>query len=112
MRTAKTPGSHEATTPSGLGAAGVSSSPMSMGSPTLSTRSSTPSNSRLCDRSQYTTPSSSQGGTQITSTPIQKERYSQEDEMVMPSSQLDPSKRQIQLRYQPRSAVINKQPFM
>ena len=39
MRTAKTPGSHEATTPSGLGAAGVSSSPMSMGSPTLSTRS-------------------------------------------------------------------------
>ena len=39
MRTAKTPGSHEATTPSGLGAAGVSSSPMSMGSPTMSTRS-------------------------------------------------------------------------
>ena len=39
MRTANTPGSHEATTPSGLGAAGVSSSPMSMGSPALSTRS-------------------------------------------------------------------------
>ncbi|XP_073233585.1 probable E3 SUMO-protein ligase RNF212 [Porites lutea] len=112
MRTAKTPGSHEAITPSGLGAAGVSSSSMSMGSPTLSTRSSTPSNSRLCERSQYTTPSSSQGGTQISSTPIQKERYSQEDEMVTPSSQLDPSRRQIQLRYQPRSAVINKQPFV
>lgn len=41
-----------------------------------SLRSSTPSNSRLCDRSQYTTPSSSQGGTQKSSTPIQKERYS------------------------------------
>ena len=39
MRTANTPGSHEATTPSGLGAAGVSSFPMSMGSPALSTRS-------------------------------------------------------------------------
>ena len=38
-RTASTPGNYEATTPSGLGAAGASCSPMCMGSPALSTRS-------------------------------------------------------------------------
>ncbi|XP_078365187.1 putative E3 SUMO-protein ligase RNF212 [Oculina patagonica] len=111
-RTANTPGSYEAATPSGLGAAGGPYSPMSMSSPALTARSSTPGNNRLSNRSQYTTPSSSQSATQSSSTPNQTDHCSQEEEMSTPPSQLDPSRRQIQLRYQPRSAIINKQPFV
>ncbi|XP_020609579.1 uncharacterized protein DKFZp434B061-like [Orbicella faveolata] len=70
-RTANTPGSYEAATPSGLGATGVSYSPMSSPAMLLTNRSSTPGNSGLSNRSQYTTPSSSQGATQISSTPHQ-----------------------------------------
>ena len=39
IRTANTPGSYEAATPSGLGATGVTCSPMAMSSPILTTRS-------------------------------------------------------------------------
>ncbi|XP_068713994.1 probable E3 SUMO-protein ligase RNF212 [Montipora foliosa] len=154
--TANTPGNYEAKTPSSLGATGAPYSPMHLGSPALSTRSSTSSNGRLSNRSQYTTPSSSQVSSQISSTPHNTERCSQEGDVMTPaSSQLDPCRRQIQvwlkssclllcicsireqgllvacnihrsnfdklllylmlemqLRYQPRSAVINKQPFL
>ncbi|KAL9974988.1 hypothetical protein ACROYT_G012100 [Oculina patagonica] len=75
-RTANTPGSYEAATPSGLGAAGGPYSPMSMSSPALTARSSTPGNNRLSNRSQYTTPSSSQSATQSSSTPNQTDHCS------------------------------------
>lgn len=112
IRTANTPGSYEAATPSGLGATGVTCSPMAMSSPILTTRSTTTSNNRISNRSQYTTPSSSQASSQSNISTQLPERCSQEDEISTPPSQLDPSRRQIQLRYQPRSAIINKQPFL
>ncbi|KAJ7360432.1 hypothetical protein OS493_015533 [Desmophyllum pertusum] len=97
-RTANTPGSYEAATPSGLGASGVSYSPMCMSSPALTTRSSTAGSNILSNRPQYTTPSSSQGATQSSSTPHQMSIAAvQLDEMSTPPSQLDPSRRQIQM---------------
>ncbi|KAK2560692.1 RING finger protein 212B [Acropora cervicornis] len=99
--TANTPGNYEATTPSGLGAAEGSYSPMHFGTPSSNIRSNTPSNGRMSNRSQYTTPSSSQLSRQVSSTHHDvtqaSELCSQESHTVTPaSSQLDPQRRQIQ----------------
>ncbi|PFX32291.1 RING finger protein C14orf164 [Stylophora pistillata] len=77
-RTANTPGSYEAVTPSGLGATGVTCSPMAMSSPVLTIRSTTLSSNRFSNRSQYTTPSSSQASSQSNLSTQQSERCSPE----------------------------------
>ncbi|XP_074615954.1 E3 ubiquitin-protein ligase RNF212B-like [Acropora palmata] len=110
--TANTPGNYEATTPSGLGTAEGSYSPMHLGTPS-NIRSNTPSNGRMSIRSQYTTPSSSQLSRQVSSTHHDvtqpSELCSQESHTVTPaSSQLDPQRRQIQDGARGHATLKNK----